>query len=820
MTCPCDRYGMTVERRIAPGLSVLPYPVNDFSRLRAAMLASIRDFPALDGWNARGEGDLGVMLLEFFAYMGHTVEFYDWVAANESYLRTAFRQESLAGIVSLTGYQPRPASPAFAELAATATGQRPVLLPAGTQFRSGAFEGSPPQIFEAEGEARLHARANSWTILAPRRTTLAAGSGTYTASYLDVEAARADLEVDDLVLIRTAAGLHGAFTVTAVEEAAQADGTPVKRVTFNRPLNLAKSTSVAAIDLLKPTQTVGLFTVPADPDAPELLIFPPFPLPEYRTFTLDRQRSDLKPGEPIIISYGDDHRWFTVVAVRSTQATLVPAQTVSVTIEVEGSPVSSTSTIPAAKTTVTRLTLDVDYNAPARRAPGFSTRAPVNDRESYEIRYRFLRAARVAAAPIMEIWPDAPLALRPGPDLLVPMPPEPDEPRRYLLADEFGLVYAATGSLDPASGHFFFEETEVWPAPLTPPVTLYGNVFPVRRGETIRGEVIGSGNAALPGLELKLAKAPVAYLPDTTGATERGYRSTVTLWVDGSRWEEVEDLAIAGPDDEVFMLRQTAEQETLVVTGDGTFGRRSPTGSGNLVVNYVFGAGEAAPPAGSISQIATPVEGLSAVINPLAASGGADAEKAEDVKRNAPSVGMLLGRIVSLDDVLAVARSYPGVTAARADWVWHGERQTAAIQVWCIATAGVVEALGAKIRNLSEPGLAVAVELALPVPLRLALQVEIDPRRVASEVEDAVRAHLMDPLTGLLSASHIGIGEPLFRSRIFAAALQVPGILAVPALTRDGTPFNETGITPGAGQYFDVAAGGLVINGRENGNGE
>ncbi|WP_136656736.1 hypothetical protein [Nitratireductor sp. XY-223] len=819
MTCPCDRQGGETGRRIAAGLSVLPHPVNDFSQLRSSMLGSIRDFEALVAWNARSEDDLGVMLLEFLAYVGHNVEFYNWVAANESFLRTAIRESTVAGIVSLLGYSPRPASPAYAELAATASGQRTVTVPAGTQFLSGAFADEAPQLFENEADAHINERANSWTIAAPKRDTLGIGGGTYTEDYLDLEPFRADVEADDMILIRTGAGLRGTFTVTAVEDTAAADGTSVKRVIFDRPLNLPNATPVAQIDVLKPTQTANLFTVPFDPDGVLLLIFVPYPLPEYKDFTLDRVRSDLRPGEPVVVSLEDDHRWFNVAAVRNVQKTLVAAQTVEVTIDVDGTPTTSSSEIPATKTTVTRMTLDVDFNNPNRRLPGFNAYAPVNDLESYEIRYGFVRAGRVARPPVMEIWPTGPLALQPAADRRVVMPPEPEAPRRYVLADEFGLAYAVTGSLDAAAGRFVFEEAETWPEPLTPPVTLHGNVFGVRRGETIRGEVIGSGNAALPGQEFKLGKAPVAFLADTTGATERGYSSTVSLRVDGILWEEVEDLVTAGPQDSAFMLRQNAEQETLVVTGDGEFGRRAPTGS-SLSVDYVHGAGAAAPPADAINQIATSVEGLSAVVNPVEASGGADGEKPEDVKRNGPSVAMLLGRIVSLDDVLAVARAFPGVIAARAGWIWHDTLQTAAIQVWCIAAEAVVESLQIKIRNLSEPGLSVSVEAAEPVALRLAMDVEIDPRYQPADVEAALRLHLTDPRSGLLHESRIGIGEPLFRSRIFAETLRVEGVVAVPALLHDGNAFNQTGLTPGAGRYFDVAAGGLVINGKEDGNGE
>ena len=41
---------------------------------------------------------------------------------------------------------------------------------------------------------------------------------------------------------------------------------------------------------------------------------------------------------------------------------------------------------------------------------------------------------------------------------------------------------------------------------------------------------------ALAGQVFPLAKAPHAYVADTTGATERGYRAAATIWVDGVAW--------------------------------------------------------------------------------------------------------------------------------------------------------------------------------------------------------------------------------------------------------------------------------------------
>ncbi|MFN4101101.1 MAG: hypothetical protein ACK4GT_15130, partial [Pararhodobacter sp.] len=284
MTCPCDQSPLKALPVTAPGLSRLPHPTLDFNSLRRAMLGSIRDFPALDDWRARDADDLGVMLLEFMAYAGHSVSFYTWAAANESYLGTAWRDTTVNGLVALLGYMPRPGSPARAELAAIVTGQRPVTVPSGNHFRSTAFGDEAPQVFEATSAVDIHPLANSWQIRAPRRSTLS--DALYTAATLELQPARCDLAADDLVLIRTHLGLHGAFTVRDVTPAAQADGTPVIRATFDRPLNLPAQTPVSAIDVQKPGATASLYTAPSDPNLPEMMFYYFLPLPAVRDFTL------------------------------------------------------------------------------------------------------------------------------------------------------------------------------------------------------------------------------------------------------------------------------------------------------------------------------------------------------------------------------------------------------------------------------------------------------------------------------------------------------------------------------------------------------
>ena len=88
------------------------------------------------------------MLLEFWAYILDVTGFYDARIAERSYLATAPDAETLARIVRLVGYRPRPAMAARVLLALEADDADPVAVPAGTAFRSEPFDDEPPQVFE------------------------------------------------------------------------------------------------------------------------------------------------------------------------------------------------------------------------------------------------------------------------------------------------------------------------------------------------------------------------------------------------------------------------------------------------------------------------------------------------------------------------------------------------------------------------------------------------------------------------------------------------------------------------------------------------
>ncbi|MEQ9399425.1 MAG: hypothetical protein RJQ04_09645, partial [Longimicrobiales bacterium] len=265
------------------------------------------------------------------------------------------------------------------------------------------------------------------------------------------------------------------------------------------------------------------------------------------------------------------------------------------------------------------------------------------------------------------------------------------------------------------------------------------------------------------------------------------------------------------PGARVYTVRHDAEGAATVHFGDGVEGARLPTGADNVVALYRSGAGAAAPPAASLGQLAGAVAGVRSVTNPIPAFGGGDREPEDALRTRAPRGALVLGRAVSLPDLEALAAGVPGVEAVHAAWAWHESRQQATAHVWYVGAVGLEGLIQADLDAATDPNLILEVARSEPRAATLSLDVEIEPDRDPAPVLAAVRTRLTGA-DGTLTPARLGTGVPLFRSRVFAAVLSVPGTCTVRDATLDGGAL-PVASDPGAGRHWDVLAGGLFLNG-------
>ncbi len=102
----------------------IDYLAKDYDSFLRGMLDMLPT--RLPGWKTRTEADLGMALLELFAFMGDQLSYYQDRVANEGFLRTAVQYESVRRLLSLIDHQLFPGLAAKALVAATTTAARAI----------------------------------------------------------------------------------------------------------------------------------------------------------------------------------------------------------------------------------------------------------------------------------------------------------------------------------------------------------------------------------------------------------------------------------------------------------------------------------------------------------------------------------------------------------------------------------------------------------------------------------------------------------------------------------------------------------------------
>jgi hypothetical protein len=200
------------------------------------------------------------------------------------------------------------------------------------------------------------------------------------------------------------------------------------------------------------------------------------------------------------------------------------------------------------------------------------------------------------------------------------------------------------------------------------------------------------------------------------------------------------------------------------------------------------------------------------------AYGGADAEGPETLREGAPRQALTLGRAISIRDFEAFAAACSGVRAVAVAWAWDPLGLRPGVQVWVVGEGAIADTVRARLQAVSDPTTPIAVSPATAVPIALAIEVEIEAGRLASEVEAAVAGALLDAPTGLLSVEQAGIGRPFYFSRLAEAVHRVPGVMSMRSTwTREGVVATDYGDQPGSGAYFDFGAG-ITLNGQVHGD--
>jgi hypothetical protein len=816
--CPCGPPQDPQVISNPPGLSQISFRVDDFTGFRRALLRPLPSEQAIVTWRP-APGDLGLQVLEWWAYLGDVLTFYNERIANESYLRTATQASSLANLVALLGYQPAPGIAATGSVAAMRTAAQPnepLVIPAGMQLSSAATSGVPVQTFEVGATASFTGVSSVPATLPPDTAFVTNSDGTPQSVLLagQVSGVKPDDQLllveqgfagaDDNWSLVTVGSPPGQSVEPVTPQRDPASGAPNTLITFSAggwgptpvpaqdvdaPPQVGSVSQSTSYRLVRPTAAAALWNADSSPSGSGQQVVEPGSGVGL-TVRLSATVRGISPGDMVLFDCG---------AGTASALAIVTGAAEELWVVGYPSSVSSPPTPPDIVVQHTALTIMLavmDANA----------LLDVTDYTTVAVRYAFKDVGTIIGVP-QPTLPSLPATVD------VSATNAPAQPQTAFLVDSTGAGVLVTAT-PAASGQLILAGAGNPPAvigtPLAVPLQLLVDLVPVSRGTTVTGEVLGSGNAALINQSFTLSKSPLTYL-----ASGSGWTAALAVYVNGVQWQEVPSFFGQAPDAPVFVVSRSADQTVTTLTfGDGVNGATLPSGTGNVVANYRYGSGAASPPAGRLTAITQPQPNLASIQNPVPVSGGTDPQAPDDVRTNAPASVFTFGRAISADDYEVVASQAAGVSRVTAYWTFDGEEQRTLVKLYVGDDQAAAAAAAAALAGAEDPNRPIKVVAATPVDLSLSATLAVSANYQADAVVAAARTAISDSAGGLFSPAQMSIGQRLYRSAI-EAALCVPGVVAVHNLTVTGAGGAVLGdfFDPGEGEFFDLPPGNVSITG-------
>lgn len=862
--CPCGNPQDPQVVKNQPGLAAISDRVDDFTGFRRALLRPLSGEQALGPWRP-APGDLGLQLLEWWAYVADILTFYNERVANESYLRTAQFPGSIAGLVALLGYVPAPGLAATGVVGAIRTTKHPsepVVIPAGMQLSSTPTPGVTAQTFEATA-ASFPGLSDVPASLLPNPDLETHASDTGPATVLLAGKVNGVKAGDQLLLVKKgwdggddnwaavsiastgpetdpgtgATNTRVRFTDTAVwgtikQPSSPKVSTPIRADTgvLDKALLSVRTSSVAQTQIFSRTSIFGIANVwmpgltqlgsgssasNQTRTAVDYRLLKPTAAASMWNLTSSVSPSHLDPTAPV-----QNTANAVLVNLSTTVRSIQPGDLVFFDGGTQASSVLGQVTATADKLGQTDFPEQLSPPAPDIIVIPY-TQLSVNTFDATTLG-EYQTGAAVA---VRYSYRDAGTVLPNPPSPLTALPTAVQVPAdatlpsgvsQALLEDANGIGTVVQVAPNPTTdGTVQLTLSPLPPAPSTfspalqVPLRLLFDVVAVSRGTTVTDEVLGSGNAAVANQRFPLQKSPLTYL-----ASGAGWAAALSVYVNGIRWTKVPTLYNQPPRAQVYVVERAPDQTATVRFGDGVNGARLTSGTNNVVATYRYGSGAASPPAGRLTTMLSRQPNLAAIHNPLPVSGGKDPQAPEDVKADAPASVFTFGRAISAIDYEVIAAQAAGVTRVKAYWTFDAAAQRTLIKLYVNDDAGGVASSSQALAGSDDPNRPVAVAPATGIEVSVSATLVVAADRVVDEVVTAATAAFTDPDAGAFSPAEMGIGQWLYRSHV-DAALSVPGVVAVHQLQvtwGNDSPLSEMA-DPGEGSYFTLPAANLTLTG-------
>ncbi|MEO5658420.1 MAG: putative baseplate assembly protein [Polaromonas sp.] len=272
-------------------------------------------------------------------------------------------------------------------------------------------------------------------------------------------------------------------------------------------------------------------------------------------------------------------------------------------------------------------------------------------------------------------------------------------------------------------------------------------------------------------------------------ATPRITALTGTLGTLIEPWTPRRDLLASADDATDFVVEVEDDGRARLRFGDDDNGKR-PDSQTQFTVSYRVGNGASGNVgAEAIAHIAGTAAGtFNSIRNALPAAGGVDAEDIEAARRDAPQAFRTQERAVTPADYAAAAERRPDVQRAATTFRWTGSWHTVFVTADRFGGGEVDTRFSARLRRHLErfrmAGYDLEVNGPRYVPLDVDLHICVKPDYFRAHVLQAVQRELSsnvlpDARFGVFHPDNFSFGEPVYLSRIVAAAQAVEGVDAV-----------------------------------------
>jgi len=694
-----------------PALPHIKYRVGSYAEIREALLRNLDKTPGLSQWTHRGADDPGIALLEGASILGDILTFYQELYANEAFLRTAQWRESISDLVRLLGYRLSPGLGGNATFAFQIKGDEAVTVPLNFPLKAEVEGLTKPADFETTEQIIAYPWLSNFNLyrrlftpdIEIQTTEFYIFSPDQFLTPIELKPndrlliAEADnpsnpsrLTNPEIVIIDSVRELHGQkiykikgnlkrlnsiFKLTAFKL-----GRSFRHFGNNGPQKVTKQPA----SVVSTAVVSGTTTTVTSPTIPELLhsffrsltdstssVAGPYtnslgipnmikfcePSLSHLEFPLDSDVKDLAAGTRFVITlplFKDNSLSFvertlvrTVNSVRSATQTfgLVTGNTSIVTLNNQMNLTISGSNFYI--TDARQMVMEEVISPVMEIRAGFKETTDATDSKLYffgtepqalSLNDRRLYLLKSGNEPVLATVTDV--------QVLAPSVAERPLLRSVKLDRDFTLA------------DFPNEK---------PAVAVYGNLVDATQGKTETSAPIGNGDNRLVFQTFKLSKTPLTYLISKSETPPEV--PELEIYVNDRLWKRVSSFFGRDPDEEIYIIREDAENNSWVQFGDGVTGARLPSGVKNVVAKYRTGTGafgELKPK--TKVQAGKKLDDLDKIQMPQVAAGGSEPEDGANARDAAPGKIQSLDRLVSLQDFESEALGISGVTKAAAVW--------------------------------------------------------------------------------------------------------------------------------------------------------